>query len=243
MRERPILFSGAMVRAIRQHVKTMTRRVVKLHPDNPGPRGVPAYYTSVSVGLHTYDNDRPPLFGAMFRADAGGDVFVTCPYGAPGDRLWVKETFVLNYGPGMPVAFRADWDDDAMRGTAKPPKWKPSIFIPRAVSRLTLEVTNVRCERLQAISEEDARAEGIVDRNLAPLHLTNGPCSHCGRSRGEHSGKVLVCNGLVGGVTFSNATARGGFAYLWNTINGDAAPWVSNPWVWVVEFKLVEAGE
>lgn len=127
MKERPILFSGPMVRAIREARKTQTRRVVKeIDPDE-------------FVSSNEADN-----------------LALCCPYGAVGDRLWVRETWQGNQGD-----IRYGADGDSLHGYNG---WRPSIFMPRWASRITLEVTGVRVERVQEISEEDAQAEGVAHR-------------------------------------------------------------------------------
>lgn len=145
MKERPILFQGEMVRAILDGRKTQTRRVLKVQPYADGCAAVNQdYHAMISAG---------PDYGCRN------------PYGAPGDRLWVKETFAkLKCNQEEPCldcqncrdgrVFRADDHHRAM-------KWKPSIFMPRWASRITLEITGVRVERLQDITETDARAEGV----------------------------------------------------------------------------------
>ncbi|TXH90322.1 MAG: hypothetical protein E6Q78_05105 [Rhodoferax sp.] len=135
MKEHPILFSAPMVRAILAGTKTQTRRVVKPTPEWIGKSGVLSF------------NGRVGLPHAI------------CPYGQPGDRLWVREAW-NGYGPfkdGMHYYYRAtDQNPDST-------KWKPSIHMPRAASRITLEITGVRVERLQDISEADAKAEGYKE--------------------------------------------------------------------------------
>ncbi len=196
--ERPILFSGPMVRAILDGRKTQTRRVVKPQPGGQLFHGMDwRWYRSALA------DEREPI---------------RCPYGVPGDRLWVRETFALSVvdpdGPppeddheNYDVIYRADpdqpgggWTDGD--GKAIPPPWRPSIHMPRWASRLTLEVVSVRVERLNEISEADARAEGM-DADVA-----NSP--------------------------------RVWFMATWNAINAKRAPWESNPWVWRVEFRRVE---
>ena len=179
MKERPILFSGAMVRAILAGAKIQTRRVVKAPGwSSPGKAGV----------------------------DFG------CPYGGVGDRLWVRESFSIYNQPGNPqVFYKADSEP------GDPLKYKPSIHMPRWASRITLEVTDVRVERLQDICEEDARAEGITD----------GGCLVCG----EHE----PC-----GCTNPTPDARDSFINLWDSINAQRGySWSSDPWVWVVAFKKI----
>jgi hypothetical protein len=203
MTERPILFSGPMVRAILDGRKTVTRRVVK---------GAAAKWLID--------------FTPEFVADRANDL---CPYGMPGDRLWVRETWMDLRGTG--VEHRPTPDSPLQRyayGADSPPgsasdearkdfglKWRPSIHMPRAASRLLLEITAVRVERLQDISEKQALAEGI-----SPLSSGRFHCGH------DEEGQIT---------SKSPVTA---FAWLWNGINGEGS-WAENPWVWVVEFKRV----
>jgi hypothetical protein len=159
-----------------------------------------------------------------------GSFHFRCPYGAPGDRLWVRETWALAHlsvdcegvcddveeftgrliaanrdGYWAPI-YAADADDINNHPSDRLVKrYRPSIHMPRWASRLTLEVVSVRVERLQDITEADAEAEGLA-RNE---DFDRGPY----------------------------ANAREEFAQLWNSINGKRAPWVSNPWVWVITFK------
>ena len=160
MKERPILFSGPMVRAILEGRKTQTRRIVKVRGglEYIGPKG--CEHEPDSWGYpHPCDD------GYLTLADG-----IKCPYGKPGDRLWVRETWAPAEWPptGPPAVYRAD---EGMFAS----QWKPSIHMPRAVSRITLEVVSVRVERLQDISEEDALAEGItlVERGTSPVDQFN----------------------------------------------------------------------
>lgn len=197
MKERPILFSAPMVRAILAGTKTQTRRIMKPQP-SAGVRYSIAGTTTLEDG-----------HGAPIRA----------VYGAPGDRLWVKETARLDAGhmgrwPAEPVSTSYVADDAPCVIDAWP--WKrrvlSAIFLPRGASRLTLEVTGVRVERVQDISEADAKAEGVVP---FPLDL-EGDC-------------------------WTDGTHRAAYNWLWNEINGwNPNSWVANPWVWVVEFKRVD---
>ena len=136
MKERPILFSGPMIRALLAGTKTQTRRIVKPQPKN-----------RLVYALDWYDAD-----------GVHPGVKVKCPYGRGGDLLWVRETFFPRL-QNTAAIYRADSPDDGMAEMYG--GWKPSIFMPRTLSRLTLEVTNVRAERLHDISEEDAKAEGV----------------------------------------------------------------------------------
>lgn len=194
-KERPILFSGPMVRAILEGRKTQTRRIVKPHPQV------------------TTDND------ASWR-DAKSDLWRNCkqyardccPYGEPGDRLWVRETWApMEPGPiepGILIAYRADFHNDphGYDGEKSPEgkyrTWKPSIFMPRWASRITLEITAKHIEPIQDISERDACAEGFG------------------------SAITRDCNWPK-------------FAALWDKING-AGSWESNPFVWALTFKRIE---
>ena len=153
LKERPILFSGPMVRAILDGSKTQTRRVVK----DAQPAGIGRCHWSNTGWAH-------------LRLSGGCSCQpVHCPRGTPGDRLWVRETWAHERdGTGCPddtgVLYRATdpgWDDE---GTGL--RWRPSIFMPRIASRILLEITDVRVQRLQEISDEDARAEGY-DRSHA----------------------------------------------------------------------------
>jgi hypothetical protein len=143
-----------------------------------------------------------------------------CPYGKPGDRLWVREAFMLVGGgdPGTPI-YRANWSEDARRRglqniPANEPKgWTPSIHMPRWVSRILLEVTGVRVEPLHDISQADAIAEG-------------GPPSHP---------SIDAVSREFGYDDFP----RSWYAQLWEEING-ADSWAANPWVWIVEFQRIQ---
>lgn len=189
MAERPILFSGPMVRAVLSGAKSQTRRVVKPQATS-GPHDL-----EQTIGT-------PDSLAAFVRH--------RCPYGVPGDRLWVRET----WGPGP--FYRAD--DETISPSDG---WRPSIHMPRWASRLTLEVVNVRVERLQDISDEDARAEGC-------------PCYVCGAPLDGRSENDCHC--------FHKQADAYDFRNLWDSINAERAPWASNPWCWVVSFKRVGNG-
>lgn len=148
VQSRPILFSGPMVRAILDGRKTQTRRIVKPQPVNRVVDGL----AHVTIGMD------PSEDGALWY-DADGinpGREMRCPHGRIGDRLWVRETFTVC--ADCNIFYKADGKPDPWEGV----KWKPSIFMPRKASRLTLEITGVRIERLRDISEEDAVAEGVV---------------------------------------------------------------------------------
>ena len=227
IRERPILFSAPMVRAILEGRKTVTRREVKKQ----------AALDCLAAGFE-------PSFLAL---PGNSDL---CPYGKPGDRLWVRETWgvisndfdddgnMVDWVPDryatpireMPfgrgyysghVIYRADgeaaWAGDDDGGGDDSSAWKPSIHMPRAASRVLLEITEVRVERLQDINEEQAGAEGV---RLYADHAELGDWYH------------------VDGIETYSADPRRSFELLWSSING-AQSWNANPWVWVVEYKRV----
>jgi hypothetical protein len=228
-KELPILFSGPMVRAILEGRKTQTRRLVKMDPDvaerlkTAGPPEVshaPAEWNS------KYGTRARWSLLSKFGNPEGMNAW--CPYGNPGDRLYVRETW------GAPVdgcefqggvSYRADHVDPRGDGPANPMKWKPSIHMPRWASRIELEVTGVRVERLQDISEADARAEG-VDAH-APLILP-------GEDDADREDPREV------GYPAPGSFARQNFQKLWDSLNADRAPWASNPWVWVIEFRRIK---
>ena len=202
MKERPIIFSAPMVRAILAGRKFQTRRVVK-------PKVVA----------------RAIMYGVMSGGPGPGFDLGSCPYGQPGDTLYVKETFQPLWtdadkprdwktGNGFHVNYPAtdgvtEWHDEN-RGLVT--TCMPSIFMPRWASRITLEVTGIRVEKLQDISEEDAKAEGMTLRN--PRDIS-----------GDHGNAGYLISEFMG---------------LWESINGPGS-WDANPWVWIVEFRRVEA--
>ena len=199
MKERPILFSGQMVRAILEGRKTQTRRIVKPQPTKDYVTLMPLSGELVGVTKH------------------GGPIdnrgWLHCPYGKPGDRLWVRETHAW-YDPAQTVYYKAsetDW-------TYLP--WRPSIHMPRWASRINLEVVSVRVERLQDISEEDAMSEGIESWE----------------ERGVDDAQDYYRDYVTGGHVYN---AKDSFRSLWQSINGPGS-WEANPWVWVVEFKRIE---
>lgn len=214
MKERPILFSGPMVRAILNGRKTMTRRVVKPQPNfpfgcnrivlEPDPWHNDAFEGTAADGMGNQGQRQLVWYCEDYAGNLVAQWSPKRPFAMPGDVLWVRETHYRE-GVGCDVIYRADPDaerdlDPAFTGCA----WIPSIFMPRWASRITLEVINVRVERLQDISEADAKAEGVA------MH---------GDDNAEHA-----------------------FAQLWSEING-ADSWTANPWVWVVEFRKLEGGQ
>lgn len=205
-KERPILFSGPMVRAILDGKKTQTRRVLKPQPDFSEGGGcwyptVPISLTGRATGALHYANE------SHFRRGAPIDF---CPYGQAGDRLWVRETWRC-FG-GREYEYQREQKAIVYAATAElidSGPWRPSIFMPRWASRLTLEIVSVRVERLKDISHEDAVAEGCY--------------------------RIEPCEAYPHG----NSWGRAGYAALWQSINGKTGPksWDENPYVWVIEFK------
>lgn len=210
IKERPILFSAPMVRAILEGRKTVTRREVKKQ----------AALDCLAAGFE-------PAFLAL---PGNSDL---CPYGRQGDRLWVRETWYCDHFEVMRGPYLKPDDlnvseaiddgtlvyaaDGLTPYEADQPIWKPSIHMPRWASRILLEITDVRVERLQAISDKQALAEGV---RLYADHAALGDWYH-----------------VEGKETYS-ADPRKSFELLWSSINGPTA-WDANPWVWAVEFKRV----
>jgi hypothetical protein len=228
MKERPILFSGSMVRAILDGRKTQTRRKMKPRPPSGVPDGVYCDPYNGNFEHFTFWTVEDRMCNGLT-----GNVKIKgkmtchwkCPYGVPGDRLWVRESFGEDQSHGI-IFYRADFpqtiNDDGDIKTIQPEefKWSPSIHMPRWASRIILEIVNVRVERLNYISEEDAKAEGVNRSILSSQHLINESCRFA-----QLAGSQI-------------ATAQYQFAALWNSIYRPGS-WEKNPWVWVVEFKRI----
>lgn len=213
VRERGILFSGPMVRAILAGRKTQTRRAVK--PSVRGAKGVGAYtIDGVVDDLVNLDEDGDPIDAPSIR----------CPYGAPGDRLWSRETHAPRYFDDGRTAYRADWT--APDGLPEP-KWTPSILMPRWASRITLEITGVRVERAHDISDADIAAEGVDAEAVEALWqgATRTRRFEAGYLKDKYFSHI-------------DGWPKAQWAAAWTLINGRAS-WDANPWVWVVEFKVV----
>lgn len=234
-KERPILFSAPMVRAILEGRKTVTRRAVKGFQ-------IPTEDTAIPIGDRqrwSAIGQRDPRYGfcvfGSTEAECAKELeeYAPCPYGKPGDRLWVRETWAADaqvdavaprdLSQGEPIHYAAD---GAARQTGcamiTPGRGRPSIHMPRWASRILLEVTAVHVERLQNISEAQALAEGIVGVAFRP-----------------DDGWPICTGYMVGpddGKTGLQTTAAKAFAGLWDSVGGN---WNANPWVWVVEFKRV----
>lgn len=174
---RPILFSGPMVRALLDGRKTQTRRVVKWRGglDMIGPAG-----SEDDPASWGFEDGETGIWWTLERGCNGtgpGDTHsMPCPYGEPGDRLWVRETFGWVCGNGRRIVYRADADQPPRIGYPEDPitdmKWTPSIYMRRQHSRITLVVTSVRVERVADINDVDAEAEGIEPSpNGHPAHI------------------------------------------------------------------------
>lgn len=205
MHEHPILMSGPMVCAILEGRKTQTRRVMRPRPHE-------------CEGEWFWNNGRfvygLPNQGELCTVALG--IWGACPYGAPGDLLWCRETWAMG-GNGP---FYKATDSDGTVHIA----WKPSIHMPRWASRLTLRITDVRVQRVQEITEEDAKAEGVDE--------------------------WIPCRAITGlkGIRFGEGASRKAtclehFAYLWDSINARRGySWDSNPWVWAITFERLPTG-
>ena len=249
MKSRPILFSAPMVRAVLAGTKTQTRRIVKV----PGVDYIAgAGADRNDPGNWGYEDDNGDWATLGTNADMHSDYLVRCPYGEPGDRMWVQETWtkLLHTSPatdephvcdgdkliehatkrangrwnydGEVIAYRATSDVEfcdgdgfagEMANREDMPRWHPSIHMRREHSRIDLEITGVRVERLRQITGPDAHAEGSTYPHPDTFPIEQLAHAH------------------------QNATEW--YKDLWESINGPGS-WDANPWVWVVEFKRVE---
>ncbi|HEM8640843.1 TPA: hypothetical protein U2Q55_002218 [Enterobacter hormaechei] len=244
-----MIFNGEMVRAILDGRKTQTRRIMKIQPSDgfhPTHNGYDLdlkahWYTPGVVDKNGYlQPAKKDVFGVADENEG-----FTCPFGSVGDRIWVRETWgvvsheldedgrIQPWIPDRPATaihempfgngyytghaiYAADgdftWGDDDGYEDGRS-CWKPSIHMPRAACRMLLEITGVRVERLNSISQEDAQAEGMELTGWRPTY-----------SDPDSGGEVW--------------TPYDNFAQLWESIYGEES-WKANPWVWVIEFKVV----
>lgn len=220
MKERPILFSAPMVRAILEGRKTQTRRVVKCDTYKIKRKASPLEWDSGRADSRMVDAETlmsQKGYG-LFIAEEGPVFGLRSPFGKPMDRLWVRETWATSrlydlmppreIPPNKELFYAADGKD----GWNNNARVRQSIFMMRWASRITIEITDVRVERLQDITEDDAKAEGV-------------------NTKLETYSFELKTSEKFG--------YRYSFSYLWDSINAKKHPWTSNPWVWVIEFKLV----
>jgi len=212
MKERPILFSGTMVNAILDGRKTQTRRIVKNVEGN-------SWKLLDSYESKWFNPNRGDLwvFSEWISESSKGQAIqrFKCPYGKVGDQLWVRETHAI-----QPVrSILGAVDEVYYKASCKPKhlekvkKWRPSIHMPRWASRIQLEITDIRVERLNDISEQDAKCEGVEKLPIGWRDYKNP------------------------NLPFSDAISS--FITLWRSINGEDS-WRQNPWVWVVEFKRID---
>lgn len=219
MTERPIIFSAPMVRALLAGTKTQTRRLVKPQPDAVYDDEPYWYIGGYRAWPYTRCRDARHQAATPMR----------CPYGQPGNLLWVREAWMDLQGTGVEhrdhagmlqrYAYAADtrpgsYGDEARKDYGL--KWRPSIHMPRAASRITLRITDARVERLQDISAADAEAEGI---------------SYSARFRGHCIGEAQH---------FHSHDPRESYRSLWGELHGPGS-WDANHWVWVLRFERVEA--
>ena len=249
MKERGMIFNGEMVRAILDGRKTQTRRIMAPQPADDIERCI-------------FPNPEAIGWKSSLRHKHGSTTAHFCPYGKPGDRIWVRETWgvvsheldedgrIQPWTPDRPATtihempfgngyysghaiYAADgdftWGDDDGYEDGRS-CWKPSIHMPRAASRILLEITDVRVERLNAISPEDAESEGLECTNFTGFGDEPGLPSYPEPD-----------------VYFDPLKKQWkeyppeAFAGLWESIYGEGS-WQANPWVWVIEFKRVEGG-
>lgn len=238
MKERPIIFNAEMVKAILDGRKTQTRRIIKPQPTLSNTSGF--NWKGAAYGLGFNDKETNRNFANTN----------ACPLGKVGDRLWVRETWwQAGYGArpypesdeyewvgskrahyavdgNPPNEPNSDYPSGLKNGSfsaANPNRvWRkrPSIHMPRWASRITLEITEVRVERLNAISENDALSEGCVALEGCKWHTFKE---------------------AKAGTPMHDHTAKDAFSAIWQSIYGEES-WSSNPWVWVIEFKRVEGG-
>jgi hypothetical protein len=226
IKERPILFSAPMVRAILEGRKTVTRRAARAGFNPEDLEG-----TLSTSECRKLCRELPQHFGASY----------FCPYGQPGDRLWVRETwycdhFEVQRGPYLQPRDMVDLDQSRADGTlvyaahgltpyeAEQPVWKPSIHMPRWASRILLEITAVRVERLQDGEGETAHDSRYIAEGINRIHHGDG----------QHYYHAFKNEPGLGNWVDPFAAWR----ELWVEVNG-ADSWSANPWVWVVEFQRV----
>jgi hypothetical protein len=256
MKERPIIFNAEMVRALMDGRKTMTRRVLKVQPSGE-QRPLSEWSSGLAAACHDHSPDQEKLAAHAkrlegrifpFTTDTGGLISPVCPYGQPGDRLYVKEACWI-WGRwsrnGLTKTGRQRWrftaDSDHRVRFDKPDStakreafdgvnignggwvYRHARFMPRWASRILLEITNVRVDRVQDISEADAKAEGI-----RPWSAINGSATMGSRV-------VWGCGDI------SALDPVSAFELLWDSINSARGfGWEANPWVWVVSFRVLE---
>ncbi|WP_154935565.1 hypothetical protein [Klebsiella michiganensis] len=250
MKERGMIFNGEMTRAILDGRKTQTRRIMKVQPSEdftPMNMALETDYKArwYTPGIVDKDGYLQPASKEVFGVSNENEGY-SCPFGAVGDRIWVREAFRV-HSRATDVATlvykaseRNSWTEQTHRvpvavcnKPATPEKWTPSLHMPRWASRILLEITDVRVERLNAISEEDAIAEGM-----------QGVICPCCKGDSEYSTSqydaetLAVVDEIPCRACESN---RSKFFTLWDSIYGYGQHCIGE-WVWVIEFKRVEGG-
>lgn len=208
VRERGILMSGDMVRAILDGTKSQTRRVVKFPAHVSQKNCVPMRWEEQPEAWRLAGQ-----YGGQqlicSRTDDVGVWAIQGPYGEPGDRLWIRETWCPY--PKKPI-YRADYGAFTPLRDGFGGPWKPSIYMPRRASRLTLEITDVRVQRLQEISQADAKAEGA---QIPEIIYPDSP----------REAYVYAEN----------------FRLIWDSLNKKRGHgWDTNPFVWAISFRRIE---
>lgn len=246
MKERGMIFNAEMVRAILDGRKTQTRRIVKGVPGSHNFHGwVMSSTCAKDEGKACWAVGKSPLLNQPIR--------MHCPFGDVGDRIWARETFqgplipedelseFLGANPdkfespayceyaadGGPRPEYVDADDNTRHG------WRPAIHMPRWASRITLEITGVRVERLNDISHEDAGREGI---NTEVWDQTVVARNYAAEDEFFQFWSESMPNYVE-----MNELFRASFHSLWQSIYGEES-WQANPWVWVIDFRLIEGG-
>lgn len=220
MKEHPIIFSGEMVRAILDGRKTQTRRVIKPQPQHSQIHDY--------KGIRLYDGEHRLWWWKEhwweFLLDNPGEreeLAAFCPHGVPGDQLYLKETAWL--GPQKArVEYAADMGQAAVDAAkAGGAKFRSSLFMARWMSRINLQITNIRVERVQDIREDDAIAEGFWNDTAEDMHQ--------------------FCVEMMGADPGDRSAARAHFFIAWEKLNRKRGYGLeSNPWVWVVEFEVMK---
>lgn len=216
IKEIPILFSGGLIQPVMTSLKTMTRRLNGLKLINQDPNK----WNFIEV--------ESPFKGAdIFWFEGQGErVAIKCPYGKPGDLLWVRETWALAWNQ---VLYKAN----ERYGKYEDQKWKPSIHMPKKAARIWLQVESIRVERLKDISDIDAIAEGIESYTILDdligykNYSENARKDFLNKSQYQFDNMKEIQSGPIAS-----------FCTLWISINGRES-WISNPWVWVVSFTVL----
>jgi hypothetical protein len=217
MKEHPILFSTPMVQANSDGRKTNTRRMTGLDEIN----GIPDdwFFLGISIDNTVFEIGKPAkqlkgLYASFYNQQTNTTKYIKCPYGQSGDLLWVRETWINTFIPHcVPVGgfyYKADHPQE------KNLRWKPSIHMPKAIARIWLQVVEIRVERLQNISDEDAIAEGVEI---------------------SESGYYKIYDKKPQNQAWTDSP-KVSFMSLFQSINGEEI-WKQNPWVWVVKYKVL----